>query len=247
MTEWPAGTVTVQPWLEKRGIYRQLAHTYVKGGWLNQLTRGAYSRAGETVNWMGGLYAIQKQLGLPIHVGAKTALSLRGYAHYLSFGKGQTITLFGSPDAKLPSWFKKAPWDEKIVYSRTNLFNDNKTLGLTASKSDFFDITISSPERAIMELIYHIPKHANYNDAHISMESLTTLRPSLVQSLLENCNSAKVKRFFMWLAESYQHRWLKRLNLDEIDFGRGKRVIVKGGVFNKKYNITVPKALKYNW
>ena len=34
------------------------------------------------------------------------------------------------------------------------------------------------------------------------------------------------------------------LNLDKIDLGSGKRVIAKGGVYDKKYQITIPAELK---
>ena len=118
---------------------------------------------------------------------------------------------------------------------------DNKTLGLTKSKNDSFTIALSTPERAIMELIYQIPKHAHYEDAQLTMESLSTLRPKAVQSLLEDCNSIKVKRLFMWLAEYNQHKWVERIDLNKIDFGEGKRTIVKGGYFDNKYQITIPK------
>ena len=65
-----------------------------------------------------------------------------------------------------------------------------------------------------------------------------TLR--LVQALLERCNSVKVKRLFMVLAESFQHAWVKKLDLSKVDFGKGKRILVRGGRFDSKYNITVP-------
>jgi len=240
MTEWVPDTVAVQPWLEKRGIYRQLADAYVKSGWLEKLGRGAFIKTGDTVQWTGGLYAIQKQLELSIHIGGLTALSMKGFAHYLALGEDRVVTLFGVPDEKLPAWFVKAPWQIRLIYASTNLFSDHK-LGLTESKDEAFNVTLSTPERAMMELIYLMPKYAHYDEAQLAMESLTTLRPNLVQSLLEDCNSIKVKRFFMWLAEHNQHQWVNRLNLAHVDFGKGKRTIVKGGVFNKKYQITVPK------
>ena len=34
------------------------------------------------------------------------------------------------------------------------------------------------------------------------------------------------------------------LDLDRIDLGSGKRVIAKGGVYDKKYQITIPAELK---
>jgi hypothetical protein len=43
------------------------------------------------------------------------------------------------------------------------------------------------------------------------------------------------------MAEKNNHTWLKGLNLSNVNLGSGKRVIIKNGVFNNKYNITVPK------
>ena len=43
------------------------------------------------------------------------------------------------------------------------------------------------------------------------------------------------------MAESSNHVWVKDLNVGKIYLGSGKRVIVKSGVFEKKYKITIPK------
>jgi hypothetical protein len=45
----------------------------------------------------------------------------------------------------------------------------------------------------------------------------------------------------MYLAESTEQPWVSKLDLSRVDFGKGKRVIAEGGVFNSKYNISVPK------
>jgi hypothetical protein len=66
------------------------------------------------------------------------------------------------------------------------------------------------------------------------------LRPNVVQALLEQCTSAKVKRFFLWSAEEAQHQWFDRLDTAIVDLGSGKRQLFKGGRLNKKYAITVP-------
>ena len=73
------------------------------------------------------------------------------------------------------------------------------------------------------------------------MEGLTTLRPGVVQRLLENCRSVKVKRVFLWSAETTGQAWFQRLDLSRIKLGNGKRRIYKGGRFNRKYGITVPE------
>lgn len=52
--KWPKDTVAVYVWLEKQGVYRQLADTYTKSGWIERIGRGAFKRAGERIEWSGG-------------------------------------------------------------------------------------------------------------------------------------------------------------------------------------------------
>ncbi len=240
LTAWPQGTVAVSRWLEAQGAYQQLVHEYEKSGWIQRVGHGAYVRAGGTVEWTGGLYALQEQLKLPIHAGAKTALQLQGYAHYLAMGKGGSVTLFGSSGTRLPAWFRNYDWGLELRYSTTKLFADDPKAGLSKKELATYAITVSAPERAMMEVLYLVPAEESFEEAGLLMEGLTTLRPRLVQSLLEQCRSVKVKRLFMVLAEACNHAWVRNLDLSKVDFGKGKRMIVKGGRLDAKYNITVP-------
>lgn len=237
---WPSGTVAVLPWLEKQGVYQQLVHEYEKTSWVRRVGRGAYARAGDKVEWTGGLYAIQEQMGLPIHAGGKTALQMHGYAHFLPMGKGTTVSLFGLPDVKLPAWFKQCHWGIKVRYTTTNLFASEADQGLTKKDMGSYLVSVSTPERAMMEVLYGVPNEESYEEAKLLMEGLTTLRPRVVQALLERCASVKVKRLFMVVAESCRHAWVKKPDLSKVDFGKGKRMLVRGGRFDSKYNITVP-------
>jgi hypothetical protein len=239
---WPTGTVAVLPWLEKQGVYQQLVHEYEKTAWLRRVGQGAYAKAGDQVEWTGGLYAIQEQMKLPIHAGGKTALQLQGYAHFLPMGKGTVVTLFGLPNVKLPTWFKQYRWGIKVRYSTTNLFAVQADQGLTKKDLGPYQIKVSAPERAMMEVLYGVPLIDSYEEARLLMEGLTTLRSRLVQSLLERCVSVKVKRLFMLLAENSKHAWVRKVDLSKVDFGKGKRTLVKGGRFDPKYKITVPNT-----
>lgn len=240
LKKWPSGAVAVLPWLEKRGAYQQLVHEYEKTSWIRRLGQGAYARADDRVEWTGGLYAIQEQMGLPIHVGGKTALQMQGYAHFLPLGKGTAVSLFGLPDVKLPAWFRQYRWGTRIRYTTTSLFAGDPAVGLTKQEMGPFAVRVSAPERAVMEVLYFVPKEESYEEAKLLMEGLTTLRPRLVQTLLESCASVKVKRLFMVLAESCRHAWVKKLDLSKVNFGKGKRMLVRGGRFDSKYNISVP-------
>jgi len=243
---WPQGTVATSRWLEAQGAYQQLVHQYEKSGWIRRIGQGAYARAGDTVEWSGGLHALQKQMRFPVHAGAKTALQLQGYSHFLPMGKGGSISLFGSSGTRLPAWFRQYDWGTELRYTATKLFITDPESGLTKKELATYAITVSAPERAIMEVLYLVPVEESFEEAGLLMGGLTTLRPLLVQSLLEQCRSVKVKRLFMFLAEACNHAWVKKVDLSKVNFGNGKRMIAKGGRLDAKYKITVPDT-NFEW
>ena len=242
LREWPLGTVAVQAWLTEKGVSRQLAEAYRKTGWLERLARGVYIRTDDKVQWMGAVHACQHQLALSIHPGAKTALQMQGLSHFLAVGTGAPVTLFGAPGEKLPGWFRQHDWGMRVHYTSSNLLPLASAKGVTEREVGAFSLVVSAPERAALELLRLVPHRESYEETRLIFEGLTTLRPKLVQQLLEECSSVKVKRLFLFLAEECGLAWFNRLDLDRIDLGRGKRVIVKGGRFDPKYQITIPKS-----
>ena len=116
-------------------------------------------------------------------------------------------------------------------------------LGVDKTNIDGFVLPVSSPERAFMECLHLAPKYYSVMDLYYVMEMLTTLRSQLVQQLLTQCTSLKVKRLFMYMADKSQHQWFHALDRSLIDIGYGKRSFSKNGVYNSNYLITIPKEL----
>jgi len=87
-----------------------------------------------------------------------------------------------------------------------------------------------------------MPRYHTFEDCFYIFENLVSLRPQVCQELLEQCNSIKVKRLFLYMGETLNHTWLKDLDLERIGLGKGPRMIVEGGVLDPKYQITVPKS-----
>ena len=81
-------------------------------------------------------------------------------------------------------------------------------------------------------------------DLYYVMEQLTTLRPDVVQHLLETMNNNRAKRMFLYMAEKAGHYWFEELHPERIDVGKGKIQVVANGTFNSKYNMTIPKELE---
>ena len=123
LNDFQPGALITQQWLTKQGIYRQLADRYLKSGWLERFGRGVYVRSGNTPTWYGGVYTLQTQLNSPIHVGAYTALNLKGMGHYLALNREEKCFLFSNGAQSLPSWFAHHDWDVTMKYSSPNLFS----------------------------------------------------------------------------------------------------------------------------
>jgi len=222
------------------GVSAQLQQYYRDAGWLNGLGHGALTRAGDSVDWLGGLYAIQRQANLPIHVGARTALGLHGQAHYLEVNM-QSAQLFAPATAKLPAWFRNHDWGVRLELHNTNFLPPD--LGLVEVQHKLFTIKASGAARAMMECLYLAPEHFDLVEAFQVMEGLATLRPSSVQELLEECRSFKVKRLFLFMADKAGHTWFKHLEPSKVSLGEGKRSLAAGGVYVPQYLITVPREL----
>lgn len=226
--------------MEEKGISYQLQQRYKQTGWLEAVGHGAYKRAGDTPDWLGAVYALQNEAHLPVHVGGRTALNMQGQAHYLEVN-AQVVHLFAPPKVNLPFWFQQGAWMVGPELHRTAFLPPD--LGLVDVPHKLFSVKASGSARAVMECLYLAPAHFELVEAYQIMDSLATLRPGSVQSLLESCRSVKVTRLFLYMAEEAGHAWVKRLDRTRFDLGQGKRSVVKGGVYVPRYQMTVPKEL----
>ncbi len=237
LQRWPPGAVATARWLNSQGVDRRLADKYVQSSWLERLGHGAYKRVGATVDWTGAVHALKTQLGLAVHPGGITAMELRGYSHYLSFG-AREVVLFGPPGTKLPAWFRSQPWSRPVSLVTTGVFARLHE-GTSTVQVDEIELEVATLELAAFEMMYLVPRRQSYEEAFQVMESLTSLRPKVVQQLLEHCTSVKVKRLFMHAAERANAPWLNRLDLSRVDFGTGRRTIHPGGRLDRKYDLVV--------
>jgi hypothetical protein len=237
--QWTIGSPGVTSSLATSGFSRDLLVKYKNSGWLEPFGRGAYIRSGDKVDWPGALFTLQTQLGLPVHAGGKTALERKGYAHYLP-ARQMRVFLYGPRGLALPAWFTGDRFGVEFVVTRTNLFPPESHEGFSEFKEKDFSVRISAPERAMMEMLHLVPRKVGFDEARLVMGNLVTLRPEVVQRLLEACRSVKVKRLFLYMAESQEHEWLSKVDLSKVDLGKGKRMIVSHGRYDPKYRITVP-------
>src|SRR5699024_10850762 len=239
----PQGVVWTTKYLVKQGFSASLLQKYRDNQWLEAIGHGAMKKTGEDIHYLGGIFALQKQLNLSIHPGAKTALTILGRAHFLELGRPR-LYLFGETKEKLPSWFLNYNWGVDIDYFRSSFLPSEEAM------SDFtynnYQVSIASPVRSLLQCLYLVPQKQALEEAYQFMLGLTDLRPDRTQSLFEKCSSIKVNRLFLYLAEKSGHAWYKHINQNKINLGHGDREIIKNGVYNAKYKITIPITLEHN-
>jgi hypothetical protein len=260
----PEGQLIDTSWLKAHGYSRQLWNHYVARGSLEQPVRGVFRRPRGRLTWQEVVVSLQTALHYPLVVGGRTALELQGFAHYLPRDTTE-VHLYGPKPP--PAWLSKLKLRARFEYHNDRALFRNRAItsnmaataaekeGNKRSDDSRADITtqpwgqwnwslfLSTPERAVLELLDELPGHESFHQVDKLMEGLTTLSPRRLQKLLRDCKSVKVKRLFFFFANRHQHAWLKRLDKTAIDLGKGKRMLVKGGKLDRAYQITVPGDL----
>jgi hypothetical protein len=260
--ELPEGLLVDSAWLTRHGYSTALRTQYVRAGWLEQPTRGVYRRPRGAPSWQSVVVSLQTLLNRHLSIGGRTAIELHGFAHYLSQSVKE-VYLYGPQHP--PHWLAKLPLEARFTYRNDHrLFGDLPfpRMNLTENQKlpDAGDLggahftfqtwgqwdwpfLLSTPERALLELLDELPKHESFYQVDKFVEGLTNLSPRRMQTLLAECRSVKVKRLFFFFARRHRHVWLKQIKEESVTLGAGKRMLVRGGRLDPKYQITVPEDL----
>jgi hypothetical protein len=259
--ELPEGVLADTAWFKKRGYSRQLLAHYVSAGWLEQPARGVYRRPRGSITWQQIVISLQTFLDHPLAVGGRTALELQGHAHYLSHEVKQ-VHLYGPKPP--PSWLHKlklkvrfeyhndqklfrkslvAPEVETLAHAQQPAKELSGTLTVLPWGQWDWSLVLSTPERALLELLDEVPRRETFHQADMLMQGMPNLSPRRLQKLLADCRNVKVKRLFFFFADRHQHAWLSRLKKENFDLGKGKRMLARGGKFDPVYQMTVPEDL----
>lgn len=235
----PKGFVATTPWLKSHGYPSDLIKRYRRSDWLESLGVGANIRAGDTINCIGGLHALEHQLGLDSHIAGRSAFRFLGKAHYLELAP-QAIIIMSTNQTRLPSWFQKHDWGITIRHYRSDFLPPK--LGVLNQECQGLEVSVSSEPRALLECLWLTPYAQEASECLELMEFMNNAHPSDIQKLLTHCRSIKVKRLFLSLAEHVGHAWFKYLDLASINLGSGKRQTFPQGAFDPHYQITIPKS-----
>ena len=247
----PEGALVSRTWLKMHKLSNHAIDNLLKSNQLEAVRNGIYKREGSQVEWGDVVYFLQKSDGRDLTVGGISALELQNLSHYMSLSNRRLFNLYGTDS--LPAWVNTINENVRFKkHSSGDLLGRAATADLKKRLNEHTKIfnwkdvkeglMISTPERAILEVLNEVPGKISFEHAGELMQGLNTLSPRALQKLLEICDNVKVRRLFFYYADRQNHSWLAKINRDAIDMGSGNRVIVKGGKLNKKYKITVPET-----
>lgn len=187
--------------LRNLGISSVLANRYIDAGWTERLARGVYQFSGDTLNRDFCLaYLADKLPGF--HVGGKTALAWRGIRHNLP--AREVLTLWGSPKSRLPEWFS-----ERFAsrYSAKELFESGNVAELRPLPESPEGVFVSSPERALLEMLSEVGVNQEVEEARNIMEGAGSLRSKVVAQFLQACRQEKAARLCVGWSEELDLPW----------------------------------------
>ena len=238
----PEGQLADRLWFKKKGLSRPRIDYALRAGKIEAVGRGIYRRPGPQLKWQQVVYSLN-EMGNNVHVCGRSALELQGFSHYLPIGDVQRIDLYGSK--KIPVWIQNVSDSFKFEAYTRRLFEKIPDTALTVKPFGAWDwpIPFSSPELAMVELLASVQDAADFSTADKLFESAFNLRPDVVHDTLIACNQVKAKRLFLWFADRHAHSWRQVLASRDIDLGKGKRMIVKGGAYDAVYKITIPREM----
>ena len=222
-TRLPAGSPVTSAQLAEMGISADLAVHYARAGWLQRLGRGVYRRPGESLQLHPSLVVLQRQIA-GLHVGGKTALEWYGVRQYVS--QQSVLHLYGWANARLPEWFVTHFPSE---YHRKRLFNEGPQQMLGVGRFENRDNAplVSTPERALLELLDEVGVRQPLQEAREIAEGTYNLRAEVLMDLLKHCTSVKTVRLCLTLARELSLPWAGKLDAAVLPKGSARPWISK--------------------
>ncbi|HAL38221.1 MAG TPA: hypothetical protein DCP03_08930 [Polaromonas sp.] len=213
----PLGTMSLQQY----GVSTFRASALARSGWLTHLARGVYMLPGDTLSRDACLAFLSNQV-TGLHVGGKTALGLRGVRHNVAFR--EVLSLWGDRVKPLPAWFTQR---FECRYQSTQLFDADlpKGFALQSLPAGRPDVLVSTPERALLELLSDVGKGQSLDEARHLVEALRSVRNDVLDKLLTHTTRIKVVRLAHAIALELELPWAPLAALQSQRLGGGKRWI----------------------
>ena len=215
---WTPGSPLTSEDLAAQGISADLAVHYVRAGWMTRLVRGVYNRPNDELALHPCLMLLQRGIE-GLHVGGKSALGWYGVTHYVS--QQPRLYLYGWAAARLPDWFTERFPAE---YHRKRLFDEVPDDPLHAGPFEQRSGAprVSTPERALLEMLSEVGVRQPLQEAREFMESAYSQRADVLRELLQRCSSVKTVRLSLQLGRELALPWAAKLDPTQLPTGSGR-------------------------
>ena len=154
-----------------------------------------------------------------LHVGGKSALDWYGVRHYLS--QRPVLHLYGWAAVRMPDWFTERFPAE---YHRKRLFDEQP--GALLQVAPFENRSgapqVSTPERALLEVLSEVGVRQSLQEARELMESTYSLRADVLRDLLQRCTNVKTVRLCLQLGRELSLPWVVKLDPTQLPTGSDK-------------------------
>jgi hypothetical protein len=201
--------------LSALGISADLAVHYVRAGWLVRLARGVYCHPNDRPALHPSIALLERSYE-GLHVGGKSALDWHGIRHYVS--QRPLLHLYGWKSGHLPEWFtQRFP----VEYHRKRQFEERPDALLHVR---FFgnrkgEPLVSSPERALLEVLSEVGVRQSLQEARELVESCYSLRADVLSELLKRCTSVKTVRLCLLFGRELSQPWADKIDPSQLPRG----------------------------
>ncbi|MDE2955981.1 MAG: type IV toxin-antitoxin system AbiEi family antitoxin domain-containing protein [Bacteroidota bacterium] len=251
VNEVPQGCIIDGDWLDAMGIGRVNARSYVNSGWLERIACGVYRRPFPDsspeygVEWDTVLRSLRWLMGWTGHIGGESALSHHGYNHDMKFW---TLCVFVHGDP-LPSWIDRIPCGQEFYRRPLTLFTGPRDMGVSSFRPQGdtvparWPLWYSRPERALLEAMAEVPQRVDFYRIDKVVQSMwSRVSADNFNELLQACTSYKVRRLFCAFAARHDHHWWSKIDLDNLDLGRGVSYLARqGGKIHPDFQVKMPE------
>ena len=206
------------------GVSADLAVHYVRAGWLVRLARGVFRRPEQGLALQTSLKLLENRVA-GLHVGGKSALDGQGVRQYVA--QQSALHLYGWTAARLPEWFLN---EFPAEYHRKRLFDERPEalLHVMPLEGRSEAPQVSTPERALLELLSEIGVRQPLQEARELMESTYNLRGAVLQELLLHCTRVKTVRLCLQLGRDLSLPWMGKLSPSELPTGSDRPWVSRG-------------------
>lgn len=229
--------ILVSSYVVENGIPHDNIQELIAAGELERISVGLYAKQQGYISPLEVVDALQNQVHLDVHVAAMSSLVYQGKVTSPD-GDNQKLLLSSPKFIRLPKWVHEREWSS--VYSVTRMFEEFAESDFIRMTMDKHEITMSCPELAILECLEPVTNEARFESALHLMRQIDAIDVAKMQSLLARSKSFKTNRLFLHLADKTKRPWFAELNQDNVPLGDGDVQVIKDGILDPKFKITVP-------